>query len=276
MDNVKQNKTTPGTHKSPFGDIHYELLQSEDKPMVVFIHGVGMDHRTFDLQVKALQSDYSVLVWDLPGHGKSTLKNYNKRFTRLSAECLNGLIEELKIPKAFFVGQSLGSMIVQHFERMYPEKGAATIHVPGIRLKSHIGPWAKKLVPSLMFMLKLIPANMFYSAFGKHRAEKKEVQDYLSETMRRTGKKLALKITEDMVYDLIDQSPAPQNSPSLITYGKKDLFFIRNAAEQWHKEAPGSKCVEIQSANHIANQDNPEAFNKALIGFLKSLTIANK
>lgn len=165
------------------------------------------------------------------------------------------------------MGQSLGSMIVQHFQIRYPEKVNATVHVPGIELKSHIGSWARLFVPFLMILFKLIPSKIFYKSFGKHRAVKKEVQNYLSETMRRTGKDLALDITKDMLYDLIDNSPTPIQSPLLITYGNMDLSFIKTAAKKWHKVAPHSKCIEIQNANHIANQDNPEEFNTVLIDF---------
>ena len=257
--------------KSKYGDIYYELTRVEQKPMVVFTHGVGMDHKTFYAQVNALKSDYNVLVWDLPGHGNSSLKNYHKRFTVLSAECLNDLMKGLNIQEAYFVGQSLGSMIVQHFQIKFPEKVKATIHVPGIELTSHVGPWAKKFVPVMMSMLKLIPSKLFYSSFGKHRAVKKEVQEYLSATMSRTGKKLALAITKDMAYDLIDESPMLLKKPMLIAYGEKDLFFIRNAAKKWHKKEPVSQCIEISNANHIANQDNPEEFNSAMIAFLHSV-----
>ena len=260
-----------GMFKGRYGNIYYELSRVGQKPMVVFTHGVGMDNKTFDAQVTALKSAYNVLVWDLPGHGHSTLKNYHKRFTVLSAECLNELMNGLHIQEAFLVGQSLGSMIVQHFQIKFPEKVRATIHVPGIELTSHVGPWVKKLVPVMMYMLKLIPSKLFYSSFGKHRAGKKEVQEYLSTTMSTTGKKLALDITEDMVYDLIDESSLLNEKPLLIVYGQKDLFFIRNSAKKWHKKEPASQCIEISNANHIANQDNPVEFNAALMEFLETV-----
>jgi len=258
-------------YKSAYGDIFYDFTLADGKPIIIFTHGVGMDHKTFEMQVDALKSDYRILVWDLPGHGHSTIKKHKERFTRISADCLNGLMNELKIDKAIFVGQSLGSMIVQHFQIKHPEKVIATIHVPGIELKSHVGSWSKIFIPFMMFMLNLIPSKIFYTSFGKHRAVNKDVQKYLSETMSRTGKKRALEITKDMVYDLIDKSPEPKKVPLLITYGKKDLFFIRNAAKKWHRKETGSNCTEVQNANHIANQDNPEEFNKAVIDFLTAL-----
>ncbi len=255
-------------YNSEYGDIFYDFTLADGKPIIIFIHGVGMDHKTFDMQIEAMKSDYSILVWDLPGHGRSTIKKHKERFTKMSADCLNGLMNETGVNKAIFVGQSLGSMIVQHFQIKHPRKVIAAIHVPGIELKSHVGSWSKIFVPFMIFILNLIPSNTFYKSFGKHRAVKKDVQKYLSETMSRIGKKLALEITKDMVYDLIDKSPEPEKVPLLITYGKRDLFFIRIAAKKWHRKETGSNCVEIQSANHIANQDNPEEFNKAVIDFL--------
>jgi 3-oxoadipate enol-lactonase len=258
---------------SEYGDIYYEFKNAKDRPVVIFIHGVGMDHQTFERQVKVLKSDYSILVWDLPGHGHSTIKKQKERFTRTCADCLNRLMTELGFNKAILVGQSLGSLIVQHFQIKHPQKVIAAIHVPGIELKSHVGSWSKIFVPFIMFMFNLIPSKAFYKSFGKHRAVKRDVQKYLSETMRQTGKKLALKITKDMIYDLIENSPAPVKVPLLITYGKKDLFFIRNASKKWHRIDTGSICAEIQNANHIANQDNPEEFNKALVNFLEALDL---
>ncbi len=260
-----------GKFSSAYGDIYYELSGADESPTLVFIHGVGMDHLTFREQLGSLEPHYRILVWDLPGHGASSLKNYSKRFTELSAHCLYELMEELKISRAILVGQSLGSMIAQHFLLKYSQEVMAVVHAPGIELKSHMGKWGKKLVPIFIFLMGLIPENMFCKSFGKHRAVKKEVQDYLSNTMAKTGKKFALNVTADMCYDLMDPSPQSPKIPLLMLYGEKDLPFIRNASKKWHIQEPMSQCVAIPDANHIANQDNPEDFNQALLGFLEGL-----
>lgn len=260
-----------GFYKSEYGDIFYEFSLADEKPIIIFTHGIGMDHKTFEMQVEAIKSDYSALIWDLPGHGSSTIKEQKERFTKMSADCLNGLLNELGVHKAILVGQSLGSMIVQHFLIKHPSKVTATVHTPGIELRSHIGSWSKMFIPLMMGMFHLFPKNAFYRLFGRHRAENIEVQNYLSDSMRHTGKKLALQITKDMVYDLIDKHPKPMNKPLLITYGEKELFYIQEASRKWHEHTPWSKCVKIKNANHILNQDNPEEFNKVFIGFLEEI-----
>lgn len=258
-----------GFYKSRYGDIYYEFSVSDDKPVIIFTHGVGMDHRTFLKQIEALKPEYNVLVWDLPGHGSSSINEEKERFTKMSADCLNGLMDELGVQKAILAGQSLGSMVVQYFLLKYPSRVIATVHMPGIELKRHIGSWTKLFVPLMMGMYHLFPKNAFYRLFGRHRAENPEVQSYLSDTMRHTGKRLALKITKGMVYDLIDKSPVQEEKPLLITYGEKELPYIKKASIKWHESTSNSKCVKISNANHILNQDNPEEFNKALIDFLE-------
>jgi 3-oxoadipate enol-lactonase len=169
------------------------------------------------------------------------------------------------------IGQSLGSLVVQHFQIKYPEKVVATVHAPGIQLKKFFGEWAKIFIPITMGMFKLFPEKKFYKSFGRHRAEKLEVQQYLSKAIEKTGKKLVMKITEDMIYDLIEDAPKPKQKPMLICYGDRDLFFIRNGCRAWHRQSPGSVCYSISKANHIANQDNPFMFNRKLKEFLKEV-----
>ena len=255
-------------HNSKYGNIYYQLRGREKAPVIAFIHGVGMNHKTFNEQVKALEADFRILLWDLPGHGDSTFTGTEQNFTSMAADCLKELLDELDIESVFIVGQSLGSMVAQHFQIKYPSHVLATVHVPGIELTSHVGSWSKAFVPLMMGMFHLFPAKPFYRMFGKHRSVKKDVQEYLSQSIEITGKNLALRITKDMVNDLIDHNPRPELRPQLITYGEKDLFFIRKGAEKWHKKTPGSKCIKIENANHIANQDNPEKFNEAVKTFL--------
>lgn len=112
---------------------------------------------------------------------------------------------------------------------------------------------------------------LFVHGAGGSIIQFKQQQDYLSTTMRKTGKKFALKNTADMCYDLIDPWSQPPKVPLLMLYGGNDLAFIRNASKAWHKKEPSSQCVEIPNANHIANQDNPEDFNRVLKAFLEGL-----
>ena len=270
-------KTNESTfYKSLFGDIFYKDSGPKDAPAVIFLHGVGMDHRTFDEQVNVLKDRYRVIVFDLPGHGRSTIKNYNFSFTPLATFCLVGLMNYLNVQKASFVGQSLGSHIAQRLQLNAPERVKSVIHLGGAEYKSYVGKWAKIFIPVIMIMVHLIPKNLFYKAFGRHKADAKKTQEYLIEATRISGKKLIAKITKDMLYDLADGIPEPEKRPMMICYGVNDLKFIRKNSIKWNNKYPDSICVEIPDANHIANQDNPEYINRVLIEFLDLHAKLNK
>jgi 3-oxoadipate enol-lactonase len=214
-------------YKSKYGNVYYDLSGPEDAPVVIFLHGVGMDHRTFEKQREALHGQYRTLLIDLPGHGHSSIENYDKRYSLVAAECLEGLMDEAGIDKAIIIGQSLGSFISQRFQLKNPDRVIATAHIGGAELKSYAGGWAKALIPITMGMINIMPENSFFSAFGRHKADTIEAQEYLIETTKKTGKKLISAITKDMLYEIIEGIPEPEYRHLMISFGETELSFIR-------------------------------------------------
>lgn len=67
--------------RNDVGTVYYQVYGPEESPAVLFSHGVAMDHRTFETQVKALEDRYRVIVWDMPYHGRSSHINTKLRFS---------------------------------------------------------------------------------------------------------------------------------------------------------------------------------------------------
>ena len=59
--------------------------------------------------------------------------------------------------------------------------------------------------------------------------------------------------------------------PTLILVGEDDPGTPVAAAQVIHERIKNSKLVIIPSARHLSNVEQPEVFNKALNGFLRSL-----
>jgi|GEM_PF-4330865 len=74
-----------------------------------------------------------------------------------------------------------------------------------------------------------------------------------------------------MVRDMVAGLPGHSAHPALIVYGDHELRFIRKMAKAWHYKHPHSQLVEVRDAHHILNQDNPAAFNAALLEFLQEI-----
>lgn len=254
-------------HKSKYGDIYYELSGVEGASLIVFCHGVGMDHRTFKKQVDVLESEYQVLVWDLPGHGRSSMENHQMNFSLMSAECLVELLDVANTNRAILGGLSLGSFVIQHVLEQYPERVIATFHIGGLPLYPKYSSLLKPII-YLTELLRLMPANMFYRSFAKHRANQKETREYLQDSISKVGKELVLKITKDMGENMTRGTAEPPDLPLLIACGEDDIY-TRKFTVKWHKRIPESNIAIISNANHIANQDNWKEFNESLLTFLR-------
>ena len=105
-------------------DLYYEV-KGEGKPLV-FTHGASWNHKQWRPQVDAFSRRYQTVVWDIRGHGASSLphgKVDSEDFSRDLAD----LLSELGIEQATLCGLSLGGHISLQTAVRYPEKVAALI-----------------------------------------------------------------------------------------------------------------------------------------------------
>ena len=99
---------------------NYHSFVDNNTAPLVFIHGVGLDHKMWDSQINSL-NDYSIITYDLLGHGKTP---YNKEEITLSdfSSQLDYLLKFLKIDKINLIGFSLGSLIALDFASKFQDK----------------------------------------------------------------------------------------------------------------------------------------------------------
>ncbi len=251
------------------GTVYYEAYGPEGAPAVVFSHGVAMDHRTFETQVKALENDFRVIVWDMPYHGYSSPIDKELQFSKTAADFVVAIMDELSISEAVWAGLSLGSFVVQQAVCNHPDRVRAAIHISGGTLYPRYPSVLKAFIPFVYAMLKPFPTGLLNKSFAEHKALTEDTKAYLMQTMSYTGKDAVIHLINEMVRDMVMGLPEPPEHPALIVYGDHDLRFIRQMSKTWHQRQPNSRLVEIQNAHHILNQDNPEAFNAVLRAFLQ-------
>lgn len=102
-------------------DTAYHLSGPEDAPVVVLIHGLGLNRHTWQWHQPDLSIRYRVLGYDLYGHGESAPPPHQPSLS-LFAEQLVGLLDFLSIERASLVGFSLGGMINRRFAMDHPER----------------------------------------------------------------------------------------------------------------------------------------------------------
>ena len=106
-------------HNFDLNQNYYSFIDNNTDPLV-FIHGVGLDHKMWEAQIKSFNY-HSIISYDLLGHGRTP---YNKREVTLNdfSNQLDGLLQFLKIDKINLIGFSLGSSIALDFASKFQDK----------------------------------------------------------------------------------------------------------------------------------------------------------
>ena len=98
---------------------YHSFIDNNTDPLV-FIHGVGLDHKMWEPQINFLNS-HSIITYDLLGHGKTPYYKEEVTLNDFSNQ-LDDLIKFLKVDKINLIGFSLGSLIALDFASKFQDK----------------------------------------------------------------------------------------------------------------------------------------------------------
>ena len=251
-------------------DLHFWLSGVEGKPLVVFTHGATLDHRSFNEQVKLVESDYRVLNWDVRGHGLS--QPIGDSFSLMGcAEDLLAIMDAGGYAQATFVGLSMGGNIAQELVFAHPERVTALVLLDCACNTLEITAFEKFLVRISVPMLRLYPAGMLRKQIATTSSIRPEVRGYIEDACSKVVSNADFMTIWAAVTDCLHEEPGYRiNKPLLLAHGDHDnLGNIRKAMPTWAKR-DGAQYMVIPNAGHTSNQDNPAFFNLLLTKFLKA------
>ena len=100
-------------------DCNYSVTGSG--PAIFLTHGVGGAEDAWRFITPKLNSMFTVVTYDLRGHGKSPVNNKDFNLDDLVLD-LERVREKTNIQKAHFMGHSLGGMIAPAYAKKFPER----------------------------------------------------------------------------------------------------------------------------------------------------------
>jgi 3-oxoadipate enol-lactonase len=247
-------------------EINYEVSGKEGAPWLVLSHSLACSVRMWDPTVEAFKGSFRILNYDMRGHGHTTAPKGPYTLDMLADDVLS-LLDFLKIKKALYCGLSIGGMIGQTlalrgkgpFEKMVL---ADTTHAqPPEALKQ----WEDRIkTAEAKGMAGLLDSTMerwFTAPFRASPAAKKIAQLILATPVDGyigCGRAIMGLNTTARLKDI--------KLPVLAVTGNED--GAAPGTKFIGETVPGAKFVGIPQASHIANVEQPEAFNRALREFL--------
>ena len=94
------------------------------------------------------------------------------------------------------------------------------------------------------------------------------LQDHLVHALRLAGRQLVLEalVGRDSILERLPDI----DSPTLVIVGAEDASLPVACSQEIAATIPNSQLVVVPGAGHLSSLENPEAVNRAMIGFLDS------
>lgn len=243
-------------------------------PLLVFLHGIGGNRSNWHDQLPVFGREFHAIAWDARGYGLSDDYAGPLDFSRFAEDLLR-VLDHFKAETAHFCGLSMGGRILQDFYPRHPSRVATLVlcdtmagfeasftpekRAEFVRLRKQPlvdGKEPKDIAP--------IIARTLMSPKSSPAALQK-----LIESMSALHKDSYIKTIEASThYDRVADLPNIR-VPTLLVYGEDDTLTPPALGRSMAERIPGAEMVVIPDAGHLPNIEQPEAFNKAVLAFLR-------
>jgi 3-oxoadipate enol-lactonase len=250
--------------------IHYE--RGGQGPLVVLLHGIGSNARSWGHQLQGLADEYDVVAWDMRGYGSSSDPEGPYSMADVAGD-LAGLLDHLGFEKAHIGGLSMGGVVAQELYRHYPQRVRSLVLADTSagqraldeeerqrRLEQRLSGAAEPAGLARQRTPQLLSPDAPPDVVS-------EAESIMAE-IHPDGYRLAASAFSET--DERDLLPGIE-VPTLVLWGENDTVCTRQDVEVLASNIKGAQFEVIPRAGHLSNQENPEAFNDAIRRFLATV-----
>jgi 3-oxoadipate enol-lactonase len=250
--------------------MNYQVEGNETGSPVVLHHSLAMNLTLWNELTAVLAPKYRVVRFDARGHGQTEATKAPYTFETLAADVV-ALMDHVKVPRAHFVGLSMGGMVGQYLGLIYPQRFASLTLAS---TSSRVPPegralWTQRVTDTRE---KGIESQVAVAVprwvTAANQKDKPQVVARLTKMLLGTpaegfcgwgGAISTLDIT-----DRLKAITLPTN----VIVGEEDPGTPPAAAEAIHREIKGSTLIVAPKLSHMLCTEEPAVFNKLVIDFL--------
>ncbi|WP_255196952.1 alpha/beta fold hydrolase [Halorarius litoreus] len=243
-------------------------------PAIVFVHGFLMDTRMWAPQVEALADDYTVVTYDVRGHGQTGRSDEPRYDAELLAADLDALVTALDLDRPVVCGLSMGGMIAQAYAARYPEKlsglvlsdtftpgalpvggGLAMPHLLLFSALSHVVGYKRLNAVQIWVGERLAPGMVGNAEFHEGLVEDGPT---MAGSEFRKGIGAILRFTKR------DFDAAAIRVPTVVLVGEHEPAPMKRMANHLAERIEGAEFAVVPDAGHGSSWDNPAFFTDAV------------
>ncbi|WP_267641582.1 alpha/beta fold hydrolase [Haloarchaeobius amylolyticus] len=261
----------------------YYERRGDGRP-VVFIHGLGWDHRSWWPQMAALEEEYELVAYDYRGHGDSETGDTDAYTVSLLADDLRELVTELDLADPVLCAHSYGGLIAAEYAIQYPDEVAGIVFADA---RTTLG---ESTVERAVFRLQPVfhrletvvgrdRVQRLMEFVGEHITDMEQGPDEPVPELGMTRSEYTDEVTESFSRDAegalvragrayVGASPTDFDVPVLYTYGELTGEVIAGKADRLARAPTDVRVREISNAGHSLMLEQPETFTGVLREFL--------
>ncbi|OEE89327.1 acetoin dehydrogenase dihydrolipoyllysine-residue acetyltransferase subunit [Enterovibrio norvegicus FF-162] len=244
------------------GKIRYTYLnQDAEGTPFMLIHGFGGDLDNWLFNIDALSNVAPVIALDLPAHGQSVIPNFALTLADLTQTVVD-LLDRLNVPKAHWVGHSMGGFICSEIARQHPEKVQSLTMIASAGLGKTInGDYIQGFIDAnnrreLKPVLQLL--------FADSSLVTRSLVDDVLKYKRLDGVNTALAYLANELFPSHIQQHAASLSlplPTLVIWGDKDAVIPASDANT----LPDAECHVLENAGHMVQMEKANEVNTIIL-----------
>ena len=253
----------------------YELTGPESAPILVLIHGLGLNIKTWDQYISGFTKDFRVLRYDLLGHGQSNTPYETISLSSFSLQ-LKELVEELKLNSLNLIGFSLGGMINRKFAMEYPElvNSLVILNSPHERSPEEQKKVEVRAAASASdgpgANLDTTIERWFTPQFIRHHSETiEQIRNWVLSNDWTVYAQSRMVLAKG-VLELVRPEP-PLDFPVLVMTCEHDSGSTPDMSKNISADISESKLQIVPKLQHMGLVEEPELFQQPIVSFLKSI-----
>ncbi|QGZ62818.1 3-oxoadipate enol-lactonase [Paraburkholderia acidisoli] len=251
-------------------DTHYVHDDRSGGPALAFVHQLGGDLSIWDTLAGHFRHRYSVLRYDVRGHGASRVAREAFDFGALGSD-LAALLDVAGIKRAHIVGMSMGGMIAQQFALDHPDR---VLTLTLCDTASHTAAEARASWDTRAETVRreglaaLADATMARWFTAEFRGAQPHVIDRVRDVFLRTPAEGYAMACEALRNFDVEERLAQVRAPVLAVAGRHDTGTPSANTQAMARAIPDSHFVVLDAA-HLAPIEESHRFTALLETFLK-------
>ncbi|MCA0986453.1 2-succinyl-6-hydroxy-2,4-cyclohexadiene-1-carboxylate synthase [Guptibacillus algicola] len=267
----------------PSHGLQFHVEDRGEGDVIVLLHGFTGAVENWEPFIEKWSDRYRCIAVDLIGHGKSSKPDHATSYTMGAMSIyLKDILDQLNVKKANLIGYSMGGRFALSFAVKYPAYVKSLIlesSSPGLETAEE----REERITKDSALAKRIAESGIdeFVAFWESLPLFQSQQHLPSSVQREIRNQRLTNSTTGLINSLKGMGTGTQPSnweqlmylphPMLLLVGEEDEKFIE-IANRMAERLPEAIVEQINEASHTIHVEQPQIFDKMVIGFLEKLS----